>query len=88
MPEDIYYFEGPGTYFPKIEEETFGKIVNSQIMSINSAFLLSAYKDHVDQLGIKRVAGDKWLYREKGLFMEMLEQKNEGLRQAIPITDT
>lgn len=85
-PGDEWILYGPSYYLPKDEIE----IVKEQRCSIiknNQALVLRAKKDFTDRTGIKRKAGDKWLMREKGAYLQDVQEEVEKILDAYVLDD-
>jgi major vault protein len=77
---DEYLFEGPNTYYPRIEEKVTS-VVSAQTIRELQALKLRAKQALVDRKGVKRQAGEEWLEREKGAYLpgvyeEVIELQN------------
>ena len=72
-PGDEWLFYGPNYYLPRDEIEII-KEQKCHIIKNNQALVLRAKKDFKDRNNIKRKAGDKWLMREKGAYLEDVQE--------------
>lgn len=77
---DEYLFEGPSTYYPRIEEKIVAT-VSAQTIKELQALKLRAKQALVDMKGVERHAGEEWLVREKGAYLpgiyeEVIELQN------------
>ena len=86
QPGDLWYFKGPGTYYPRIEE-VVKKQVNAFRIKPNQALKLRATKELVDGYSQKRKAGEEWLVREPGAYLPGVYEKIEKTLEAEVITD-
>lgn len=85
-PGDEWLFYGPNYYLPRDEIE----IVKEQkcfIIKNNQALVLRAKKDFIDRHSIKRKAGDKWLMREKGAYLQDVQEEVEQVLDAHILDD-
>jgi major vault protein len=53
---DEYYFRGPGSYIPRIEEEVL-KEIKAQVIKPNTALVVKAKKNLIDSEKVERKAG-------------------------------
>lgn len=63
--EDKYILKGPGVYLPRIEESVQSKTYQKVIRN-NEALHLIAEDNLVDSQGVKRIAGERWVYTQEG----------------------
>jgi len=85
-PGDEWIFYGPNYYLPRDEIEIL-KEQKSRIIKDNQALILRAKKDFTDRNGIKRKAGDKWLMREKGAYLQDVQEEVEQVTDAHILDD-
>lgn len=83
---DEWLFEGPATYYPRVEERITA-IVNSQIVKKHQALKLRARQDFTDRNGIARKTGDEWLVRTPGSYLPGIYENVVGLINPYIITD-
>lgn len=68
VPGDLWYFSGPGTYIPRIEQ-IIAKEVPYRKIKINQALKLRAQRELLDASKTARKAGEEWLIREPGAYL-------------------
>lgn len=74
MPGDEWLFEGPGTYYPRVEERVVRQ-VGSHTIGINQALKLRASRALVDRSGTARKDGEEWLHRVPGPYLPGLDEE-------------
>lgn len=87
VPGDQYYFEGPGTYYPRIEEHFISE-VKARLIKTNEALKLRAKRELTDGLKTLRKAGEEWLVREEGAYMPGVYEEVVGVVKAVVLTDS
>lgn len=83
---DIWLFEGPGTFTPRIEtvvEET----VRASVIGPNQAVRLRATKECIDRSGLQRVTGEEWLVKEVGAYLPGVFEEVIDIVTAYALTD-
>lgn len=83
---DEWLFIGPGTYIPRVEEETV-EVVRSTIIKQNEALKLRALKTFTDRTGAVRKAGEEYLFREIGAYLPAVEEEIVCVVKAHVLTD-
>lgn len=68
QPGDLWYFKGPGTYYPRVEEKVV-KEVEARKIRVNQALKLRAQREIEDANGVTRKAGEDWLVRSTGAYL-------------------
>mmetsp|Transcript_371 Transcript_371/g.413 ORF Transcript_371/g.413 Transcript_371/m.413 type:complete len:174 (+) Transcript_371:215-736(+) len=77
---DEYLFKGPGTYFPRIEESIVQRFEAFTILP-GSGLVMKAKRNTVDSTGKPRVAGEKWLMRRPGFYMNSVDEEIVDFRE-------
>ncbi|GFO30231.1 major vault protein [Plakobranchus ocellatus] len=83
---DVWLFEGPGTFMPRIEtivEET----VRASVITPNQALRLRATKECVDRSGRHRVTGEEWLVKEIGAYLPGVYEEVVDVVKAFVLTE-
>lgn len=83
---DEYYFTGPGSYIPRIEEEVV-KEIKATVIKPNTALMVRAKKDMKDAEGKPRLAGQRWMVRKNGSYMPNVNEEILEVRKAYVLTD-
>jgi len=83
---DLYLFKGPGTYIPRVQEVIAEELLAATVLP-GEAVRLRASSDFVDRTGVRRNAGDEWLYEEPGAFLPSIEEQVVEKIQPIILTD-
>lgn len=86
VPGDSWYFSGPGTYIPRIEQNIAKEVPYQQIL-INQALKLRAQRELVDKNGVTRQAGEEWLIRTPGAYLPDVYETVVEVVNAKVITD-
>ena len=86
LPGDLWYFSGPGTYIPRIEQN-IAKLVPYKNIIINQALTLRAQRELVDSSGCSRKAGEEWLIREQGAYLPGVYETVVEIVSAKVLTD-
>ena len=73
VPGDVWMIRGPCNYVPIVNSEILERI-QAIIIKPNSAIRLRAIRECVDKHGIKRIAGEEWLYRDPGSYLPNVEE--------------
>lgn len=87
FPEDRYIFKGPGVYLPLIEERVVERIYQYVIRQ-DEALHIMALDSFTDAKGVKRTAGEMWLYAEVGSFIPSIKEKVLKSVKAYTLTET
>ncbi len=85
-PGDSWVFYGPSYYLPRYEVEVV-KEQKCRIIKDNQALVLRAKNDFKDRNGIQRKTGEKWLMREKGAYLQDVEEEVERVDDAQILDD-
>jgi major vault protein len=83
---DEYYFMGPGTYIPRIEEEIL-KEIKATVIKPNTALVVRAKKPIKDFEGKLRRPGERWLVRLNGAYMPHEHEEIVEVRKAFVLTN-
>ena len=84
---DEYLFEGPSTYYPRIEEKVASQTSALTIRELQ-ALKLRARQALVDMKGVKRQAGEEWLVRENGAYLPGIYEEVIELQNAFILNNT
>jgi len=72
---DEWLFEGPGTYYPRVEVQVV-EITRAIVILPNQALKLRARKACIDRVTkTERKAGEEWLVRKTGAFSQALTRR-------------
>ena len=82
---DEWLFEGPGTYYPRVDVQELQTVCAKVIMP-NQALRLRARKACTDRKGTARSAGEEWLMRETGAYMPGIDEETVGIIQVETLT--
>jgi len=83
---DEWLFEGPATYFPRVEVQVV-EVVKAQIIKDNQALKLRARQACIDRKGVSRTAGEEWLVREAGAYLPGVNEEVVGIISAQVLTE-
>lgn len=83
---DEWLYEGPGTYYPRIEVQV-AELVRAVVIKPNQALKLRARKACNDRAGSGRKAGEEWLMREVGAYLPGVDEEVIETVQAFVLTD-
>ncbi|KAN0023577.1 hypothetical protein ACTFIV_007964 [Dictyostelium citrinum] len=83
---DEWLFEGPGTYYPRVEVQVV-EPVRAVIIKENQALKLRARLSFVDRRDVVRQVGEEWLVRESGAYLPGVNEEIVGFIQALVLTD-
>jgi major vault protein len=84
---DEWLFEGPATYFPRVEVQVV-EVVKAIIIKDNQALKLRARQACIDKKGVARAAGEEWLIRESGAYLPgVFEEVVGGIIPAQVLTE-
>ena len=86
VPGDLWYFSGPGTYIPRVEQ-LVAKEVPFRKIKINQALKLRAQRELSDRNSVTRKAGEEWLIRTPGAYLPGVYETVVELVNAKVITD-
>merc|ERR1712232_1131370 len=85
---DMWLFEGPGIYYPSINEEIL-ETINGRVVQNVQALKMVAIRDCIDKkYGKQRNTGDKWLMEEPGAYLPGPYEKVEVVQEALVLSDT
>lgn len=84
---DEWLFEGPATYYPRVDVEIL-QTVSATLIKPNQALRLRAKKACVDREGVSRAAGEEWLVRSVGAYMPGIDEQVVGLLHAYVLTES
>jgi len=84
---DEWLFEGPGTYYPRVEVQVV-EITRAIIVKPNQALKLRARKAVVDrETKVERKAGEEWLVRKSGAFLPGVDEEVVETVNSYILTD-
>jgi len=83
---DSWLFKGPATYLPKIEVQVV-ESVNSIVLTPDQGLKLRARCECRDAAGIKRRAGEEWLYRGIGTYLPAVDEEVLEVVKAFTLTE-
>jgi len=83
---DEWLFEGPETYYPRIEVQVV-ETIRAIIIKENEALKLRARKATTDKSGTNRKAGEEWLVRTPGAFLPEVEEEVVETVNAYVLTE-
>jgi major vault protein len=83
---DEWLFVGPGTYYPRVEEQVV-EVVNAIIIQKNQAIKFRAEKKCKDALGVEHAAGEEWLVRAAGAYLPQIDEVLVDVVHASVLTD-
>ncbi|KAF2069013.1 hypothetical protein CYY_009670 [Polysphondylium violaceum] len=83
---DEWIFEGPGTYYPRVEVQVL-ETIKAIIIKENQALKLKARLGFQDRKGVVRQPGEEWLVRESGAYLPGVNEEVVGFIQALVLTD-
>eukprot|EP00010_Vexillifera_abyssalis_P000342 CAMPEP_0201552430 /NCGR_PEP_ID=MMETSP0173_2-20130828/16305_1 /ASSEMBLY_ACC=CAM_ASM_000268 /TAXON_ID=218659 /ORGANISM="Vexillifera sp., Strain DIVA3 564/2" /LENGTH=830 /DNA_ID=CAMNT_0047962917 /DNA_START=37 /DNA_END=2529 /DNA_ORIENTATION=+ len=87
VAQDEWLFRGPGTYVPRVETITKGRI-NATIVQPNEALRLRALREFTDDSGKDRYTGEVWLMDTPGAYIPSVNEEVEAKVQAYVITES
>eukprot|EP01132_Coremiostelium_polycephalum_P010146 gene10146-12446_t len=83
---DEWLFEGPGTYYPRVEVQVV-EGVEAVIIKENMALKLRARLGFVDRKVVNRQPGEEWIIRESGAYLPGVYEQIVGFINALVLTD-
>jgi len=83
---DEWLWEGPGTYYPRIEVQVI-EIVRAFVIKPNFALRLRARRACVDRDGVRRAAGEEWIIRQTGAYLPSVDEEIVHEIKAQILTD-
>jgi len=83
---DEWLFEGPGTYYPRVEVQVV-EITRAIIVKPNQALKLRARKAILDGTKVERKAGEEWLVRTSGSYLPGVDEEVIETITAHVLTD-
>jgi len=83
---DEWIFEGPATYYPRVDVEIL-ETVRARVIKPNQALRLRAKKACVDCEGAARSAGEEWLMRAVGAYMPGIDEEVVHVVSAYVLTE-
>jgi len=83
---DEWLFEGPGTYYPRVEVQVV-EITRAALIKPNEAIKLRARKACVDRNGNERKAGEEWLIRKSGSYLPGVDEEVVEQVKSYILTD-
>lgn len=81
-----WVFRGPGTYVPRVEV-TVVETISATIIKPNQAIKLRARAAMVDYHGVARKAGEEWLVREAGAYVQDVDEELVEMVSAYVLTE-
>merc|ERR1712137_372524 len=83
---DEWLFVGPGTYYPRVEVQIV-ESVNSLTLTPEQGLKLRARRECKDASGIKRRAGEEWVYRGNGTYLPAVDEEVIEVLKAYTLTE-
>jgi major vault protein len=83
---DEWLFEGPGTYIPRVEVQV-AEVARAHIVLPNQALKIRARKSTVDKVGKERTAGEEWLHKTPGAYLQGVDEEIVETVSAFVLTD-
>jgi len=84
---DEWLFEGPGTYYPRVEVQVV-EITRAIVIKPNQALKLRAKgKACIDRTGTERKAGEEWLIRRSGSYLPGVDEEVVETVNSYILTD-
>jgi major vault protein len=84
---DEWLFEGPGTYYPRVEVQVV-EITRAIVIKPNQAIKLRARKACIDRsTNTERKAGEEWLVRKSGAFLPGVDEEVVETVNSYILTD-
>jgi major vault protein len=83
---DEWLFRGPGTYIPRVEVQV-AETISATIVRPNQALKLRARAGLRDCYGTERKAGEEWLMREVGAYVQASDEVIVETLEAYVLTD-
>lgn len=83
---DEWLFEGPATYFPRVEVANL-ETVKAVILKPNQALKLRARKGTSDKKGKVRNAGEEWMVKDTGAYLPGVDEEIIETINAFILTD-
>lgn len=83
---DEWLFEGPATYFPRVEVQNL-ETVKAVILKPNQALKLRARKATTDKKGKVRNAGEEWMVKDTGAYLPGADEEIIETMNAFILTD-
>jgi major vault protein len=81
-----WLFEGPKTYFPRVEVQVL-EIIRSVIIKPNQALKIKAKKETFDKFEVKRAAGEEWLVKATGSYLPGVDEEVIETINAVVLTE-
>lgn len=81
-----WLFEGPGTYYPRIEVQV-AEVQRAVIIKPNQALKLRARKETTDKNGKKRTTGEEWLIKQVGAYLPGVDEEVVETSNAYVLTE-
>ncbi|KAL6061379.1 Major vault protein [Balamuthia mandrillaris] len=82
---DEWLWVGPGTYKPRVEVQVT-EVLKATLIGTNQALQLKARKACVDKDGNKRAAGEEWIVRTQGAYLNGVDEEIVGTLTATILT--
>lgn len=83
---DEWLYEGPGTYFPRVEVQVV-EITRAIVVKPNQALKLRARKACTDRSKHERKAGEEWLVRTSGAYLPGVDEEVIETVNSVVLTD-
>merc|ERR1712137_454595 len=83
---DEWLFQGPGTYYPKIEVQVV-EVVKGVVLSPTQGLKLRARRECKDAEGNSRKAGEEWLDRTDGCYLPGVDEEVLEVCNAFILTE-
>lgn len=75
---------GPRLYIPRVEVEVVD-CIEAVVVPPNAALRIEAKTNFIDHQGVSRLAGEQWLVREPGAYIQCVEEKIVELQKGITL---
>jgi len=85
-----YIYSKHGSYLPLSSEE-FKEISNSEIITEHNALMLTSDVDHLDQFGVERKAGSRWLVTSdqcSEYIVDVYQKKHSNVKRTVVPTNS
>eukprot|EP00906_Rhabdomonas_costata_P006099 RCo008984 len=83
---DEWLFEGPGTYFPRVEVEIM-ETIRAQVIEPNEALRLRARQRFTDSENNVRNVGEEWLVTQTGAYLPRVTEEVVAKVKAVVLTE-
>jgi major vault protein len=83
---DEWLFVGPGTYYPKVEVSVV-ETISAIVLTPDQGLKLRARRECNDASGIKRRAGEEWVFRGNGTYLQGVDEEVIEILKAYTLTE-